>query len=72
MIAGVVGHIATLRLHLGFSAKLTIWQVPTCKMEPRSGNIMQLEPPTKIEAKVSDLEIILSLLGTGHCQPKTY
>ena len=27
------------RLHLGFSAKLKIWQVPTCKMEPRSGII---------------------------------
>ena len=27
------------RLHLGFSAKLRIWQVPACKMEPRSGII---------------------------------
>ena len=27
------------RIHLGFSAKLIIWQVPTCNMEPRSGNI---------------------------------
>ena len=35
--------IATLELHLGFSAKLRIWQVPACKMEPRSGYIMQLE-----------------------------
>ena len=26
-------------LHLGFSTKLKIWQVPTCKMEPRSGII---------------------------------
>ena len=26
-------------LLLGFSAKLRIWQVPTCNMEPRSGNI---------------------------------
>ena len=24
------------RLHLGFSAKLRIWQVPACKMEPQS------------------------------------
>ena len=31
--------IATLGLHLGLSAKLKIWQVPTCKMEPRSGYI---------------------------------
>ena len=37
--------IATLGLHLGFSAKLKILQVPACKMEPRSGYIMQLEPP---------------------------
>ena len=28
------------RLHLGFSAKLRIWQVPACKMEPRSGTII--------------------------------
>ena len=27
------------RLHLGFSAKLRVWQVPACKMEPRSGLI---------------------------------
>ena len=25
------------RLHLGFSAKLRIWQVSACKMEPQSG-----------------------------------
>ena len=30
------------QLHLGFSAKLRIWQVPTCKMEPRSGIIIML------------------------------
>ena len=29
-----------------FSAKLKILQLPACKMEPRSGYIMQLEPPT--------------------------
>ena len=28
------------RLHLGFSAKLRIWQVSACKMEPRSGIIL--------------------------------
>ena len=28
------------RLHLGFSAKLRIWQVSACKMEPRSGIII--------------------------------
>ena len=34
--------VATVGLHLGFSAWLKIWQVPACKMEPRSGYIMQL------------------------------
>ena len=38
--------VATLGLHLGFSAKGRIWRVPTCKMEPRSSYIMQLGPPT--------------------------
>ena len=30
-------NISTLGLNLGFSAELRIWQVPACKMEPRSG-----------------------------------
>ena len=35
------------RLHLGFSAKLRIWQVPACKMEPRSWiNSWKNHPPT--------------------------
>ena len=35
------------RLHLGFSAKLRIWQVSACKMESRSGNISwKNHPPT--------------------------
>ena len=28
------------QLHLGFSAKLRIWQVSACKMEPQSGTII--------------------------------
>ena len=32
------------RLHFGFSAKLGIWQVPACKMEPRSGIIFCKNP----------------------------
>ena len=32
------------RLHLGFSVKLRIWQVPACKMEPQKGIIGP--PPT--------------------------
>ena len=36
------------RLHLGFSVKQRIWQVPACKMEPRSGNIFwKNRPPTR-------------------------
>ena len=31
------------RLHLGYSAKLRIWQVSACKMEPQSGTIITLE-----------------------------
>ena len=34
------GIIATLGLHLGFSAKLRIWQLSACKMKPRSGTII--------------------------------
>jgi len=37
---------SNLGLHLGFSAKLKILQVPACKMEPQSGFLMQLGPPT--------------------------
>ena len=36
-----------IRLHLEFSAKLRIWQVPACKMEPRSGNIFCKNRPTR-------------------------
>ena len=46
---------ATLGLHLGFSAKLRIWQVPTCKMEPRSGMIIDLlttHPPATARSKI--------------------
>ena len=41
-----IHQIATLGLHLGFSAKLKILQVPACKIEPQRGYIMQLGPPT--------------------------
>ena len=51
-VAVVVVHVvvATLGLHLGLSANLRIWQVSSCKMEPRSGMIMHLlttHPPTQ-------------------------
>ena len=32
------------QLHYGFSAKLKIWEVPACKMEPQSGVILWLGP----------------------------
>ena len=37
------------RLHLGFSAKLGIWQISICKMEPRSGINLRIvtHHPTK-------------------------
>ena len=37
---------ATLGLHLGFSAKLNMRQVSACKMEPQSGFMIYLGPPT--------------------------
>ena len=48
--------IATVGLHLGFSARMKIWQVPGCKMEPRSGMIMQVmttHPATPVLAYLS-------------------
>ena len=41
-----ISYIYIATLHLGFSVKLRIWQVPACKMEPRSGIIYWLGPPT--------------------------
>ena len=47
----VTSHIiATLGLHLGFSARLRIWQVSAYKMEPRGGSIIigpATQPPTQ-------------------------
>ena len=34
------------RLHLGFSAKMRIWQVAACKMEPQRGIVLDQKPPT--------------------------
>ena len=52
--------IPTLGLHLGFSAKLKIWQVPACKMEPRSVNIAKLSPAQSYYNSVGWAEIDLS------------
>ena len=49
------------RLHLGFPAMLKIWQVPACKGEPRSGYIMQLEPPTQPPSPTDQFKISSSL-----------
>ena len=53
--------IATIGLHLGFSAWLKIWQVPACKMEPQGGYIMQLEPPPEPPSQTDGFEISSSL-----------
>ena len=60
---------ATLGLHLGFSAKLRIWQVPTCKMEPRSGMIIDLltthPPPQPLGQKSFVMESIILGMSRG-------
>ena len=60
---------ATLGLHLGFSAKLRIWQVPTCKMEPRSGMIIDLltthTPPQPLGQKSFVMESIILGMSRG-------
>ena len=66
------------RLHLGFSAKLKILQVPACKMEPRSGYISCKTPALHLcfERLVSQIILIryppyfnkcrhIGLFGTG-------
>ena len=45
--------IATLGLNLGFSAKLRIWQVSSCKMEPQSGTIFGESQPEATTQLVS-------------------
>ena len=39
-------HYCHIQLHLGFSAKLKMCQVSACKMEPQSGFMIYLGPPT--------------------------
>ena len=46
MKAVTISQFCHTRLHLRFSTKLKIWQVPACKMEPQSGKIMWRTPPT--------------------------
>ena len=54
------------RLHLGFSAKLGIWQVSACKMEPRSGIIIwqNFLPPAPAAARTHPpaAKLFLSML----------
>ena len=51
-----IAYYCHTRLHLGFSAKLRIWQVPACKMEPQSDYIMQsgpaTQPPHQLEIRI--------------------
>ena len=51
------------RLHLGSSARLKIWQVPACKMEPRSGIISCNNPIhfTKVSELVQQNNHILNI-----------
>ena len=54
------------RLHLGFSAKLRIWQVTTCKLEPRSGIIIWqnflLPAPEPARSDPPTAKLFLSML----------
>ena len=52
------GIIATLGLHLGFSAKPRIWQVPTCKMEPDLEKVVN-----RPQAENSELYNVLKIAG---------
>ena len=55
------------RLHLGFSAKLRIWQVPTCKMEPRSGNIFCKNRPDPTRPTDRPASLVFKLLYYHLC-----
>ena len=61
-------HYCRTRLHLGFSAKLRIWQVSACKMEPRSGTKItgpaSHPPPSNpsTEPKCSWINILVNLV----------
>ena len=46
-------HFATLGLHLSFSAKLRIWQVSACKMEPQSGTMIT-QAPTQLSTELGN------------------
>ena len=52
------------RLHLGFSAKLRIWQALPCKMEPRSGNIAKLSSSWLVQPSSGELRFALILVIT--------
>ena len=53
------------RLHLGFSAKLRIWQVPACKMEPRSGIIFCKNRPDRPTSQSSFQTSILPSMSNN-------
>ena len=55
------------RLHLEFSDKLKIWQVPACNIEPRSGNTSwKNHPPTHQPYRFSQLECAVPPLLFSH------
>ena len=47
-----MSNIITLGLHLEFSGKMKIWQVPACKMETQCGIILLNHPPTHPAAQL--------------------
>ena len=55
--------IATLLLHLGFTAKLRIWQVSACKMEPQSVNISTLSFILEFSAKLRIMQVSACKMG---------
>ena len=60
------------RLHLGFSAKLRIWQASACKMEPRSGIISCKKPSTHPPRHLSLEGLDLSINLSDHMSVPTY
>ena len=56
------------RLHLGFSAKLRILQVPACKMEPQSGNISWKNHPATTHPPYGFFLLNILNSNSGECR----
>ena len=68
----VSGGYCHTRLHLGFSAKLRIWQASACKMEPRSGIIFCQKPAGRPADRPPDRVNILPEGKTPHVSNSTW